>query len=357
LLTVTGGPKDVRGAADLRFLLERVVGDAGSVLLFAPPAELVAKALSEQKLDSGWLALDRSRIAIEAAADKLSPSARMDVSAHVADEMAAQGVATIAHVPKGTPRQVYVSLLASGSGEPDVLETDLDDRESMASLVKRLAETPALLRPSVGMLVVDVVDRDELRAIVLRVEPGQGAAAGGIAPGDTVVSADQKPVRGGADFNAILGGHRAGDTMQVEVRNRAGAVRGANVAVAATPALVSLNDRTVLRNKLLLDFRAMLARPDLSPLGQSVARLNIGALLITLGNHAEARRELELVALEDGPGVSGASAKFLRALCAERAGQRAEAERLWKEAAEVKGALLGEDGPLIADEVAKIRIK
>ncbi len=346
VLAVTGLPAGLRGGPDLRQRLELATAEAGSVMFYSPALEAIRPVMQKAQLDEAWLAFDRNHTAISEAAKKVAADARIELSSQLASALGVQGVATIALVPNGKPAQVYVSMLAAGSGEPDVVEVDLNDQPSKLAMLAQLDEIPARFRPSVGMLTIDVLDREG--AVVARVDAGGSAAAAGILPGDIVKRADKQIVANGTAFAAILATRKLGQKLAIDCVTRTGDVKSVELSVTTTPRVVPMTDQTVLFNKLLLDYRARLAG-QMDPLEQSVVRLNSAMALIALGNWSEAKRDLDQVKLAAGPGVSAATVQYLLGLCAEGLGQISQAESLWRLVAATPDALLTEEGPELKD--------
>ncbi len=342
VLAVTGLPEGLRGGPDLRQRLEQTTAEAGSVMFYSPAIEAIRPVMQKAQLDEAWLAFDRNHNPISDAAKKVASDARVELSSQIATALGVQGVATIALVPNGRPAQVYVSMLAAGSGEPDVVEVDLNDQPSKLAMLAQLDEVPARFRPSVGMLTIDVLDREG--AVVARVDAGGSAAAAGIVLGDIVKRVDKQAVASGSAFAAILATRKFGQKLAVDVVSRTGDVKSAELPVITTPRVVPMTDQSVLFNKLLLDYRARLAA-QLDPLEQSVVHLNSAMALIALSNWSEAKRELDQVKLPPGPGVSAATVQYLLGLCAEGLGQITQAENLWRSVVATPDALLTEEGP------------
>src|SRR5262249_33688975 len=115
---------------DLRVIIERAFEPSQSLTLFAPPIEQVDQATKAQQLPAGWFAFDAKRRPIGVAAD-ISAPIRQDLSAKLSRAFDAQGIASIT-VPSTLDRnRVVLSLLGSGSGQPDVIELSLDNPDSL----------------------------------------------------------------------------------------------------------------------------------------------------------------------------------------------------------------------------------
>src|SRR5207244_10047603 len=85
-------------------------------------------------------------------------STRRDLTAKIARAFEAQGVASVT-VPSNLDRsRLVVSLLAAGSGEPDVLELTIDRPETFAAAIAQLDRAPSFLRPSLGLNAIPAQD-------------------------------------------------------------------------------------------------------------------------------------------------------------------------------------------------------
>jgi PDZ domain-containing protein/PEGA domain-containing protein len=331
---------------DLRQTIERALEALQTVTLFAPPSDQLDAALKTQQLTPAWLAFDASKRALAQSAD-LGAAARRDLTAKVAKAFDAQGVASVT-VPSSLDRsRLVVSLFAAGSGDPDVVEVTIDRPETFAAAVEQLDRAPSFFRPSLGLTTIDV--RDVPGAIVIAVDANGPAAKAGIAAGDVIVKANAQPIGDAVALNALLAARKGDETLTLELKDHTGAARRADVSVAMAPRLVSLYDQTLLVNRLLLDLRSRLLVPG-TPAEDSVLRLNLAAALARVENWGDARTELQRVKLPDGPGVSNGTVQYLLGLCADKLGNRADAEAAFTAAA-ASDALISEDGPSVKDLV------
>ena len=349
ILSVSGLPEGLRGAADVRLAAERALGGTSSVLLFAPSAERSEQVLRSQGLGAGWLAFDKLKRPIGDVASNIAPQARQELSAQIAKTLDVQGLAAVTVLPGADRNDVLVSLLASGSSEPDVIELKVDSPESAARAQAQLDVAMQLLRPSIGLVAIDILD--STGPVVARVDKAGPAAAAGLSPGDTIVAANGKPVPDvGALTNALTS--LAPDArLMLDTKDRAGLAKRPELKPVLAARALALTDQTVLFNKHLLDLRYRLASAGSTP-EEPVVRQNIAIALMRLGNWTDARAELDKVRLPDGPGVSGGTIQYLVGLCYEAAGQFGEAEKAWALAAQQKEAILSEDGPLITEMAA-----
>src|SRR5207249_9345141 len=134
-----------------------------------------------------------------------------------------------------------ISLLASGSNDPDVLEVSLDNGDSVRRAIGQLDRMPAFFRPSIGMVAIDVAD--VAGVVVAGVDPNGPAAKAGIKVGDLVVRANAQPVADGAALAAALAASKANDDLAIELKDRAGAAKKADVKVFMTPRLIGIADQ------------------------------------------------------------------------------------------------------------------
>ncbi|HKB11888.1 MAG TPA: PEGA domain-containing protein [Vicinamibacterales bacterium] len=331
---------------DLRMTIERALEGLQSVTLFAPPADQLEQVLKAQQLTPAWLAFDASKRPLAQAAD-LGAATRRDLTARIAKTFDAQGVASVT-VPSPLDRsRLVVSLLAAGSGDPDVVEVTIDRPETFAAAIAQVDRAPSFFRPSLGLTAIDV--RDVAGAVVIGVDASGPAAKAGIAAGDVIVKANAQPIADAVALNALLAARKADESLTLELKDKTGAPKRADVAVAMAPRLVGLYDQTLLVNRMLLDLRNRLQKPG-NPIEDSVLRLNLAAALARIENWSDARIELQRVKLPDGPGVSNGTVQYLLGLCADKLGSRADADAAFNAAA-ATDALISEDGPSVKDLV------
>jgi Flp pilus assembly protein TadD len=329
---------------DLRLTIERALEASQSMTIYAPPADQLDKVLKAEQLTPAWLAFDASKRPLAQSAD-LGGVTRRDLTAKIAKAFDAQGVASVT-VPSSIDRsRIVVSLLAAGSGEPDVLELTIDHPETFASAIAQLDRALSFFRPSLGLTAIDV--KDVAGAVVIGVDANGPAAKAGIAAGDVIVKANAQAIGDAVALNTLLAGRKADEELTLELKDRAGAAKRADIKVVMAPRLVGLYDQTLLVNRALLDLRSRLQTPG-NPVEDSVLRLNLAAALARVENWTEARMELQRVKLPDGTGVSNGTVQYLLGLCADKLGNRADAETAFR-AAIASDALITEDGPSVKD--------
>jgi hypothetical protein len=335
---------------DLRLTIEKQLQSSQSVTLFAPSADLVTRLLGAEKLPPDWLAFDLNKQPIGTAAE-VATVMRADLSARLAKNFDAQGIASVTVPSNANRNRLVVTLLAAGSGEPDVLDVSLDNAETISLAVGRLDRNLSFFKPSLGLAVVDIADIEG--PVVVAVEPNGPAAKAGIQPGDVVLKANAQPVTDTGGLTALLAGRKADEDLTLELKDKAGTAKRADVRVFMTPRLIGMNDQSLMVNRILVDLRARTLSPG-DPMIDSVMRLNLAVALARVGAWTDARLELQRVRLSDGPGVSNGTVQYLLGLAEDRMGNRAEAEAAWRAAAATP-ALLTEDGPSVK-ELAEQRI-
>jgi tetratricopeptide (TPR) repeat protein len=346
---VSAGAQGALGA-DLRVVVEHALEPVNSVLVFAPAAEQVEQTLKASQLPPDWLSFDANKRPLGTSADISAPM-RRDLSLRLAKAFNAQGVASVSVPSPLTRNRVVVTLLSAGSAEPDVIELNLDQPESISNAVALLNRPLSFLRPSMGLTPIDVADMSG--AAVIAVEPNGPAAKAGVQAGDVIVKAGDQVVADSAALAAALAGKHANDTLTLELKDRAGAAKKAEVKVFMTPRLIGMNDQTLLANRIVVDLRTRLLSPS-NPAEESIIRLNMAAALARLQAWSEARTELQKVKLPEGPGVGNGTVQYLLGLCADNLGNRSEAELAWRTAASSE-SFLTEDGPPVK-ELAEAKI-
>jgi len=211
----------------------------------------------------------------------------------------------------------------------------------------QIDRSPSFFRPSLGLTAIDVLDVPG--AVVIGVDANGPAAKAGVAVGDVIIKANAQVIGDVATLNSLLAARKADEALTLEFKDRSGTTKRADAIVALAPRLVGLYDQTLLVNRMLLDLRRRLLTPG-TPAEDSVLRLNLAAALARVENWNEARIELQRVKLPDGPGVSNGTVQYLLGLCADKLGNRADAEAAFTIAA-ASEALVSEDGPAVKDLV------
>jgi membrane-associated protease RseP (regulator of RpoE activity) len=241
----------------------------------------------------------------------------------------------------GSP-ELVVSLLAAGAGEPDVVAFLPERVDSVNRAIERFDYMPPLTRPSIGALLVDVLDVGG--PVVGRVEANSAAAKLGLAAGDVIKTADGQAVPTVDALARVLAGKQPGTTVALQVLGRDGATsaKSLQVPVVATPRVISAGDQTLLFNPLAVALRTRLS--TVSAEEQPIVRLNLAVALLRLGDYAGAREHLEGLQLPATGAVSTGTQQYLLGLVLEQLGDAAAAQRAFQAAAGTP-ALLTEDGP------------
>ena len=354
LLSVTGvvSPPSSRRQAEVRTAVERRLGSAGTVSLVSLPANFVYPRIDDNSVEPGWLSFDLDRKVLDPSAkQQLDAATRLDVSKQISTKYGLQGVATATLDAREGPNHLYLSLLASGSAHPDILEiVDLENPEQVREVARRLEGTRPLFRPTLGLLAVDVAD--VAGAVIIKVDPDGGAFKSNLKIGHVITGVNGQAVNSASALAAALANPAktvGNDRVSLTVTDQSVPFQ---VSLGQTPRLVSMTDKTVLFNKLILDFRAMVAG-GLTPNELSVVRLNLAVSLLAVGNFADARKEIEQVKLPSGPGVSKETVAYLYGVCLERLGEYPEADRQFALAGASTNALITEDGELVAELVRR----
>src|SRR5687767_15327369 len=125
-----------------------------------------------------------------------------------------------------------LTLLAAGSGTPDVIEIRLDRPDTIAAAIEKLDRRIELSRPSLGLLAIDVVS--VTGPVVVGVD-ANGPANGKAQIGDVIVSVRGQPVADIAALDKIVAGSKPGETLSIELKDAKGAPKKAEIALFLTP--------------------------------------------------------------------------------------------------------------------------
>jgi hypothetical protein len=329
-------------ADDVRLRAERALGDATSVMFFAPPRARVDGSAGSARVPDGWLSFDASGAPLGPAA-ALNAAARRTAGDRIAQALDAQGLAAIGADPSD-PRTMLVTLLAPGSATPDVLRWRPDDAESVRDVLARLDAAPVLTRRSLGLLALDVLDVQGV--VVGNVEAGWGAGSAGLQPGDVITSAGGQAI---TNVASLLTAVASASTPQIAlgIRNRTGVQSSVDVAIQTVPLVSDPSDGTVLANVRAVTLAHRLAAPA-APIEAASLRLNLASAWMRLENCEAATRELTAVesavtaAAIPAPAKDAVvgNAQYLLGVCAAKSGNTAAAEQAWTRAAQSAGVLL-----------------
>ena len=278
---------------------------------------------------------------------------RRAVVTKVVRDIGAQGLAGLSR-DAANPDGLTLALWAPGSGRPDTIRWRAGDAASVAEAIRRLDARPSLTRAWLGLLAIDVID---VGVVVASNQLAGSSAAPGLQVGDVIVTAGGRPLSAAADLLTAAEAREAGQTLPLEVRDRAGASRRVDVVVGRVPRVIDPLDQTVLPNTLAVYLAGRL-QSKLAPVDEAAVRLNLAVARIQAEAWPEARAELEAVEalaakstlsqpVKDA--VSG-SAAYLLGIAAEKSGDVAGAERAWLRAAQASGVLLIDSGGSIKEQ-------
>ena len=356
-LLAVNDPLPGLAGVNLREKVAAQLAETPGLTFFAPPKKDVDAVLAEPgQVGVGWLSFDEDLKPLTNQA-KLESSFIRQQGLAVGKKLGTgvQGVAELRMLPDAGPNTYIVSLLASGSGVPDVIRLELGDTDSdqLNEVYRRLGREVRLFKPSLGISVVDVLD--SAGPVIVDIEPGSDAAAGTLKPGDTVTQLAGQPVKDAASFLALLNQQPVNSRVALEVTNRTHAGGKAAIIVKGAPLVIGVDDRTVLSNKAVIDLRDRLAsRP--TPDEANVLHLNLAVGLMRVKDYEAALEELDQVHLPDGVGVAQGTVNYLRARTLEALRRSADAAAAYKQAAQSPAARIFDGGALVSD-LAKRRLE
>lgn len=320
---------------------ERALASAKGVLIYVPAPTDLDAAMRGESMPPDWLNVDPAAPAD--APPKVPREVTRDLGKHLASKLGTQGVAIVSPGPDAYT--FTVSLLASGSADPDVVTIPTADAAARAAAMGKLdAPLPALVRPSIETSLVDLAGTTG--AVVIR--PGGVGAKAGLVVGDVIVGAGGAPVTSVADLRARLAAVKAPATdIAIDVKKATGDTRKVTVLLAFAPDALPMRDPNLLYNHLLISLQdaAKVAR---TPAERSAAALNLAIVDMHLGNYDDAQTALTDAHLPDGSGVSAGTVAYLSGVCLEAMGKSTEAQAAFTKAAAAPQARLSLEGPLVA---------
>lgn len=323
----------------MRTTLERALGATPRVLVFFPPDAELQNVLRGEDLPPDWLTPDRPA---ETARPRMSTEIRRDIGRKLAARFEAQGVAGIS--VGSDPNVITLSLLAVGSGDPDVVTIVLTDPASRTRASEFLGATlPPVLKPTLDASVIDVAGVQG--AVVIR--SGPAATKSGLAAGDVIVATSAGPVKSVAELRQAIAtaGAKAG---QLILEAKAGAAdKKVSGAVTLAPETWPPREPTIPYNRALIDLQSALRTPG-SGAESTATMLNLAVVHMRLGNWEDALQTLASVKLPEGSGVSAGTVHYFTALCLDALGRAADARAAFTRAAASTEARVSQDGPLVA---------
>jgi len=326
----------------LRANVERVLAPARRVLVYFPGEAELANAIRGEDLPAGWLSPDAP--GDPAGGARISREVRRDLGRKIAGRLEVQGIAAVTGT--SDPNIFSISILAAGSGEPDVVSVSLTDPTSRTRATDFLgASFPPVVRAALDASVVDVLGTQG--AVVIRTGPA-GAKAG-LAVGDVIVGAGAgAPTTSVGELRtriASAGPQASG--LVLEVRDAAGASKKVAGAVSLAPETWPPREASLPYNRALIDLQDSLKGAAAS-VETTAATLNLAVVHMRLSNWEEALATLALVKLPDGSGVSAGTVSYFMGLSHEALGHGPEAQAAFKKAAASAEARISQDGPLVA---------
>jgi hypothetical protein len=328
--TAEGIPAD-----QIRNSVERAMAPAAGVLVYAPPDAELQAALKGTSVPPDFLA---SVAQISAA--QVSVEGTREVGRKLSSALGVQGIAGIS--PGSDAYTFVVSLLAAGSGLPDVITINTADSTTARRSLEALSVPfPPIVRPSIDTVAVDLAGVKG--ATVVRVW-GAGEKAG-LAAGDVIVSAGGTAIASVADLRAAVVAAKSGSSLALDVTGAN--ARTVNVPVQTAVDTIPLRDPAVMYNLALIHLQET-ARTAATPVDRTAAQINLAIVHLRLRNWDQAITALDSAALPSGAGVSAGTVLYLTGLAYEGAGRAADAQAAFKKAAAVAGARLSTDGPLVA---------
>jgi hypothetical protein len=344
---VAEGPSGERFVPDVE---ERLVQNLSAItsLNFVPaPRETVDRILESEHTTRRGL--------VEPASSGTGPDAVRRVTDKLAAALDVQGVLVAVLPEERLQRTVVLNLLAAGNTIADPWEVTYAEPASYLRFISAVDQKTTLTRPWSGLILVDTTLFDG--APVLRIVPGSPAAQAGIQPGEILLDADGKPMKGALEFLSLVDTMKSKDRVALRLRTTAGAVRVVDVVLDETPQEIPLNDPSLLYNKVMMDLRQ---KVDGYPGTEEAAfaRLNLAICAMHFGDFAAAHSYLMKARTElpQRPGLSQGTALYYLGLSLENLGSeyRKEAAEAYRAAAAFKDAtLFNNDGPAVAPLAAR----
>jgi hypothetical protein len=272
---------------------------------------------------------------------------RAEQAQSVGEALHTQAVALVS-LNKADSDRIEVRLYARGSGQPDVMNFSVSQEASMAAILQQMDRSTELFRRTVGVFAVDLTTRPHPVVAVLR------SQLAGISVGDQVASIDGRPVTTASAVNDIATTTAAGASAHLGAVSDSGVAKIVEAPIAREPMLVSADDQSLFVNELLISLECLAATTTDTDERQ-VANLNVGVLLMRIGQWRKAENLFEHVELPAGTGVSRGTVDYLRGLCYEQLGQPDKAAEMWRAAKDAGGHLTEDGGDISALAAAKLK--
>jgi tetratricopeptide (TPR) repeat protein len=316
-----------------------------SLNFIAAPLEAVDRNLQQDKLTRLSL--------LPGAAD---PDVVRKVTERLAAALEAQGFVLAVLPEERLQRTARLYVLAAGNTTAERVDVlNLGEGAAYTGPLGRLDAQFASERPWTGLITVDTLLMEALP--VLRVVPGSPAAQAGLQPGDVVLGADGRVLKGTADLLAAVAAKKSGDEVALQVRGAAAgsAPRTVGLVLGTTAREVPLFDPDVLYNKTMMHLRSVTeGYPGTEP--AAYASLNLALCAMHFADFAGAHDYLQeaKAALPARPGLSRGTALYYLGLALEKLGYRPQAAEAYRAAADAKDAtLIDNDGPAVSALAAR----
>jgi tetratricopeptide (TPR) repeat protein len=338
----TGGERYLAEADEkIRQNLSRLT----SINFIAAPREAVDRTLQQDKLTRLSL--------LPGAAD---PDVVRKVTERLAAALEAQGFVLAVLPEERLQRTARLYVLAAGNTTAERVDVlNFGEGAAYTGPLARLDAQFASERPWTGLITVDTLLMEALP--VLRVVPGSPAAQAGLQPGEVVLGADGRVLKGTADLLAAVAAKKSGDEVALQVRGAAAgsAPRTVGLVLGTTAREVPLFDPDVLYNKTMMHLRSVTeGYPGTEP--AAYASLNLALCAMHFADFAGAHDYLQAAkaALPARPGLSRGTALYYLGLALEKLGYRPQAAEAYRAAADAKDAtLIDNDGPAVAALAAR----
>ena len=231
-----------------------------SILVFAPPADKLDAALKAEKLPPDWLGYDGNRRPFGVSAE-VTAAMRRDLSAKLAKTFDAQGIAAVTAPVANNRSRLVLSLLGAGIAEPDVIEVNLDQQDTVANAVAQIDRALSFLTPSIGVTAIDVADisRPDRRGGRCERPCRTGRPSG---RGHHRHRPTGSPLADAAALAAAVSTHTGARRLALEVKDKAGATKKVDVKVVMRPRLIGISDQTLFVNRTLVTLRARLSEAN-----------------------------------------------------------------------------------------------
>jgi PEGA domain/PDZ domain len=344
---VAEGSGGERFVPDVDELLVKNLG-AITTLNFVPaPRETVDRILQSERVTRRGL--------VDPSTTGTDPDAVRRATEKLASTLEVQGVMVAVLPDERLQRTVVLNLLAAGNTTADPWDVTYAEPASYLRFISAVDQKTSLTRPWSGLILVDTSLFDGVP--VLRIVPGSPAEHAGIQPGEILVAAEGKPVKGALEFLSLVEGMKPKDRVTLQLRTPAGVSRSVDLTVGETPQEIPLNDPSLLYNKVMMDLRQVVeGYPGTE--SAAFARLNLAICAMHFGDFAAAHSYLMKAKTElpQRPGLSQGTALYYLGLSLENLGNeyRKEAADAYRAAAAFKDAtLFNNDGPAVAPLAAR----